>query len=50
MDPAEALAIMAKDAGTKLCAASFGVLGNSAYSDELKPRQGPGLAAATPRS
>lgn len=38
-DPTQALAIMAKDAGTKLCPASFGALGKKAFSDELKPSQ-----------
>src|SRR5271169_2583343 len=37
LDPAQALAIMAKEAGTKLCPASFSALGTKAFSDELKP-------------
>jgi putative nucleotidyltransferase with HDIG domain len=37
LDPTEALAIMAKEAGTKLCPDSFGALGSSAFSDDLKP-------------
>ncbi|HWB22739.1 MAG TPA: HD domain-containing phosphohydrolase [Gaiellaceae bacterium] len=44
LDPSQALAIMAKEAGTKLCADSFGALGSSAFSDDLKP--GPPLPGA----